>query len=362
MAVKVMVMAGGTGGHVFPALAVARELQQQGVVIVWMGTRDRMEAQLVPAAGIPMEWVTISALRGKGSMGWFLAPFKLGMALWQTLRILRRHRPQAVLGMGGFVAGPGGIASWLLRIPLLIHEQNAIAGFTNRRLAPFATRLAQAFPGAFPVRYQAVVTGNPVRAEITRILPPAQRWAAPDRVAGPLKLLILGGSQGALSLNQLIPEAIAGLPVDQRPEIWHQAGGRYGEATLAGYLQHGVTARVDAFIEDMAAAYSWADLVLCRAGALTIAELAAAGVGAILVPYPHAVDNHQTYNAHYLVAAGAAICVQQTELNAGVLQALLQRLMTDRASLYQMAQAARQLAKPEAAATVASLCLTLIKN
>lgn len=355
---KVIVMAGGTGGHVFPALAVARQLQQHGVEIVWMGTRDRMEARIIPATGIPLEWVAISGLRGNGWQGWLLAPFKLGLAFVQALAILIRHRPQAVLGMGGFVSGPGGIASWVLRIPLLIHEQNAIAGLTNRQLARFATRLAQAFPGAFAAHYQAVVTGNPVRVEIAQLRPPEQRLAQPT---ARLKLLILGGSQGAVTLNEAIPSAVAGLATEKQPEIWHQAGGRYGEDTRQRYAQQGVNARVDEFIDDMAAAYGWADLVVCRSGALTIAELAAAGVPSILVPYPHAVDDHQTHNARYLVEAGAALLVPQPQLTAAYLQQVLANFTEHRTELTQMAEKARGLAKPEAAATVAELCLTLIR-
>ncbi|MFO7604085.1 MAG: undecaprenyldiphospho-muramoylpentapeptide beta-N-acetylglucosaminyltransferase, partial [Gammaproteobacteria bacterium] len=284
----IMIMAGGTGGHIFPALAVAHELRQQGHRVTWLGTPHGMEARLVPQAGYAMEYISIQGLRGHGVARWLLAPFKLLGAILQALRILSRQRPHVVLGMGGFVAGPGGVASWLWRCPLVIHEQNAAPGLTNRLLARLATTVLQAFPNSLP---KARLTGNPVRDSISRLAPPEQRYAQRQDA---LRILILGGSQGALILNQIVPAALARVGAQPPLQIWHQCGERHLQATLETYADAGVHARVAAFIDDMAEAYAWADLVICRAGALTIAELAAAGVAAVLIPFPHAVDDHQT--------------------------------------------------------------------
>ncbi|MDQ2695681.1 MAG: undecaprenyldiphospho-muramoylpentapeptide beta-N-acetylglucosaminyltransferase, partial [Pseudomonadota bacterium] len=285
----VMIMAGGTGGHVFPALAVAEWLRRRDVPVVWMGTRRGLEATLVPKAGIPVEWIGVAGLRSSGWRRGLMAPVMLAQALGQAAVALGRCRPRVVLGMGGFVSGPGGLMAWLRRIPLVIHEQNAVAGLTNRWLARFADQVLEAFPDSFPAARHARCTGNPVRQAIADLLPPAARFAGRR---GPARLLVVGGSQGALALNQLVPQALARLP--ERPEVWHQAGGRLLEAARTAYAQAGVSARLEPFIDDMAGAYGWADLVLCRAGALTVAELAAAGVGAVLVPFPYAVDDHQT--------------------------------------------------------------------
>jgi UDP-N-acetylglucosamine--N-acetylmuramyl-(pentapeptide) pyrophosphoryl-undecaprenol N-acetylglucosamine transferase len=346
---RVMIMAGGTGGHVFPALAVAAELRERGAEVFWLGTRQGLEARLVPAAGISMEWVSVSGLRGKGVAAWLLAPWRLLWAALQVLAVMLRQRPVVVLGMGGFVTGPGGVVTWLLRKPLVIHEQNAIAGLTNRLLAPLAQRVLEAFPGTFHGKH-VTHTGNPVRRAIAALPAPEDRFAGRS---GALRLLVLGGSLGARALNEVVPAAIAQL--SSRPEIWHQAGSRNLEETLAHYRSAAVTARVEPFIDDMAAAYGWADLVVCRAGALTVAELAAAGVGAILVPYPHAVDDHQTRNAAYLADADAALVIQQPEFTRDKVCELLTSFM-DRPRLLAMAQAARRLARPQAAATVAALC------
>jgi UDP-N-acetylglucosamine--N-acetylmuramyl-(pentapeptide) pyrophosphoryl-undecaprenol N-acetylglucosamine transferase len=346
---RVMIMAGGTGGHVFPALAVAAELRARGAEVFWLGTRQGLEAKLVPAAGIAMEWVAVSGLRGKGAVAWLLAPWHLLWAAWQVLAVMVRQRPVVVLGMGGFVTGPGGVVTWLLRKPLVIHEQNAIAGLTNRLLAPLAQRVLEAFPATFHDKH-AVITGNPVRAAIAELPAPEQRFAGRS---GEVRLLVLGGSLGARALNEVVPQAMAQLP--SRPEIWHQAGSRHSDEARDFYSRAAVSARVEPFIDDMAAAYAWADLVLCRAGALTVAELAAAGVAAILVPYPHAVDDHQTRNAAYLVDAGAALVVQQRDLTPQKLQELLAPLF-DRARLLKMARAARRLAQPHAAERVAEQC------
>ncbi len=352
----VMILAGGTGGHVYPALAVARSLLRMGQPVVWMGTRKGLEARVVPAAGIPMVWLTVGGLRGKSAVTWLLAPLKLTIAILQALHIVWRHRPVAVLGMGGFAAGPGGLAAFLLGRPLLVHEQNALAGLTNRLLAPLAVKVLQGFPDVLRSK-KAVFVGNPVRSDIAALPAPEQRMR--DR-HGRLRLLVLGGSLGARTLNEVVPAILARLPADMRPEVWHQAGRDHIDGAAAHYETARVEARVEAFIEDMAAAYAWSDLVLCRAGALTIAELAAAGAGAILVPYPFAVDDHQTANAKFLSAAGAAVVVADAAL-ASRLPALLEDFtaigVVNRERLLLMARAAREHARVEASDEVARLCM-----
>ena len=347
----ILIMAGGTGGHVFPALAVARELRAQGAEVVWLGTRLGLEARVVPEAGFPVAWIRVSGLRGKALGQRLLAPFMLALALLQSLWVMVKLRPAAVLGMGGFVTGPGGLMAWLLRRPLVIHEQNSVAGLTNRWLAPLARQVLVGFPGALP---GALHTGNPVRTDIADLPVPEERL---ERHVGAPRLLVLGGSLGAQALNETLPQAIARLPGSLRPEVWHQTGVRHLDAGRAAYAAAGVPARVEAFVDDMAAAYGWADLVVCRAGALTVAELAAAGIGAILVPYPHAVDDHQTGNARYLADQGAALLLPQPALDAARLAELLQSLFGDRQRLRAMAQQARALAQPAAAQQVAQACL-----
>jgi UDP-N-acetylglucosamine--N-acetylmuramyl-(pentapeptide) pyrophosphoryl-undecaprenol N-acetylglucosamine transferase len=358
MVTRVMIMAGGTGGHVFPALAVAERLRAAGAEVLWLGTRGGLESGIVPRAGIPLETVRIGGLRGKGAIGWLLLPFRLLTAMAQSLVIIMRFRPMVILGMGGFVAGPGGLVTWLLRKPLLVHEQNAIAGMTNRWLARLATRTLIAFPGTIPARLLPVVTGNPVRDAIAALPPPEQRFAGRS---GPLRLLVLGGSQGARGLNGALPDAIAALPAARRPRVRHQAGRERDDDVRRAYTERSVAAEVEPFIDDMAAAYAWADLVVSRAGALTIAELTAAGLGAILVPYPHAVDDHQTRNAAWLVDAGAAVLAPE---GPGLAQRLAQSIdgLADgdgRIRLREMALAARRLALPDAAGEVARHCLEL---
>jgi UDP-N-acetylglucosamine--N-acetylmuramyl-(pentapeptide) pyrophosphoryl-undecaprenol N-acetylglucosamine transferase len=350
----VLIMAGGTGGHVFPALAVAERLQAHGAPVTWIGTRRGLEATLVPKAGIPIEWVGVAGLRGKSLRQRLMTPIMLSQALWQAGAILRRLRPPVVLGMGGFVSGPGGVMARLLGIPLVVHEQNAIAGMTNRWLARIAWRVMEAFPGTFPPQRRAITVGNPVRASIAQLPPPAERFTGRQ---GSRRLLILGGSQGAQALNQLVPAALALLAEGERPEVWHQAGGQLHQAAETAYRDAGIAARLTPFIDDMAQAYGWADLVLCRAGALTIAELAASGVGAILVPFPFAVDDHQTANARFLERDGAALICQQAELTVERLAALLKELLADPDRLLRMAEAARCLAKIDAAEQVAQACL-----
>jgi UDP-N-acetylglucosamine--N-acetylmuramyl-(pentapeptide) pyrophosphoryl-undecaprenol N-acetylglucosamine transferase len=350
----IMIMAGGTGGHVFPALAVANVLRHRGVGVVWLGVPASMESRVVPANGFPIEWVRVKGLRGKGLAAWVLAPLRLIVAVLQATRVLRRVRPRAVLGAGGYVSGPGGIAAWLLRIPLLIHEQNAVAGLTNRWLARIAAQVLEAFPGSFSASVHARTIGNPVRADIAAIPEPQVRFAGREPRA---RLLVFGGSQGAQRLNAVVPEALSRLERSRRPQVRHQAGERGLEAARAAYHALEVEAEVLPFIEDMAAAYAWADLALCRAGAMTIAELQAAGLGALLVPLPAATDDHQTKNAEAMVRIGAGRVLPERDLTPDTLSKSLAELTADRARMLEMAQAARAARNTEAAAELAELCI-----
>jgi UDP-N-acetylglucosamine--N-acetylmuramyl-(pentapeptide) pyrophosphoryl-undecaprenol N-acetylglucosamine transferase len=355
----VLIMAGGTGGHVFPALALARLLRSNAREVVWLGTRRGLEARVVPEEGIAIEWLSVGGLRGKGVLTLLAAPFRLLRALFQALGVMRRHSPSVVVGLGGFVTGPGGLAAWLCRKPLVIHEQNAIAGLTNRCLAPLAREVLCGFPSAFPARAHARVIGNPVRADIAALPVPAIRFAGRQ---GSIRLLVVGGSLGAAKLNAAVPQALA---LEQQRQgalqfnVRHQAGPKHLEAAQDAYARSAVHADVAAFIGDMAEALGWADLVVCRAGALTIAELAAAGLGALLVPYPHAVDDHQTHNAQYLVDAGAAQCIADADLTAELLASRLVQLCADRSQLLAMAEAARRVAHPDAAAELLRSCLAV---
>lgn len=350
MTAAVLIMAGGTGGHVFPALAVARLLRERQCRVVWVGTQRGIEARVVPADKFPIEWLSVAGLRGKGALTWVLAPFKLMRALFQAMSIVRKVKPDVVLGVGGFVTGPGGVAAWLLGKPLIIHEQNAISGLTNRLLSRFARNVLEAFPGSFPARVHAQCVGNPVRREIAAVLAPEQRFAGRT---GPIRLLVVGGSLGAARLNASVPAAARLLQAELPLDIWHQAGERGHEQAVAAYAQAGVQGRIAPFINDMAEAYAWADLVVCRAGALTISELAAAGVGAILVPFPAAVDDHQAHNARYLTENGAAMLVADRELTAERLAGAIRELCGSagdaRTNLLQMAKRARERAVVDAA-------------
>lgn len=358
MTAPVLIAAGGTGGHVYPALAVARALQARDVPVVWMGTHAGLEARVVPAADIPVEWLSVGGLRGKGWRTRLAAPFVLTRACLQAVTILRRRRPRALLGMGGFVAGPGGLMARVVGCPLVVHEQNAAAGLTNRVLARIARCVLEAVPGTFPAGRRARATGNPVRAEIAAVAPPDVRFA--DRT-GPLRLLVLGGSQGARWLNERLPQAVRELASGQRPEIVHVAGPRNVDAARAAYHEAGVEARVEPYIDAMATELAQADAVVARAGAMTVAELAAVGVGALLVPFPHAVDDHQTRNARWLADAGAAVVVQERELDAERLRAELGHLLTDRDELLRRANSARALARPDAAEAVADAVLEVAR-
>ena len=350
----ILIMAGGTGGHVFPALAVAHELIALNRSVVWLGTRRGIENRLVPAAGISLEHIRVTGLRRKGALSWLLAPFSVLIAIWDALRIVRRRRPAMVLGMGGFASGPGGVAAWLMRRPLVIHEQNAAAGLTNRLLAGLAREVLQAFPGSFSASINVRTIGNPVRPELFTLASPEQRLA---RHEGALRVLVLGGSQGALVLNETVPAAAALLPADLKLDIWHQAGAATLEQARNSYREHAVSARVDEFIDDMAEAYGWADMVICRSGALTISEIAAVGLGAILVPYPSAVDDHQTLNARFLVNAGAAVLMPQAGLSAQVLATELAAWARDRQLVAERAFNARSLARPDATSELAGVCI-----
>jgi UDP-N-acetylglucosamine--N-acetylmuramyl-(pentapeptide) pyrophosphoryl-undecaprenol N-acetylglucosamine transferase len=355
-----MVMAGGTGGHIYPGLAVATALRQRGWQLVWMGSRSGMEAQIVPRHDIAMAWVQFSGLRGRGLLATATLPLRLLRALWQSLQALRRYRPDVVLGMGGYMAVPGGLMAALSGRKLLIHEQNSVPGLANRLLARVAHRVMTAFPqelpGALPGALTgalpgALWTGNPVRAEISAIAPPAQRFA--DR-RGPLRLLVVGGSLGAAALNSVVPQALALLPVDSRPLVVHQAGAKNIETLQAAYAVAAVPAELRPYIEDMAAEYAAADVVICRAGAMTVAELSAAGVASVLVPFPHAVDDHQTANARYLSSRQAGMLLPQAELTPQRLADLLSSFT--RPSLLAMADAARALGRPDATQAVADIC------
>lgn len=349
----ILITAGGTGGHVFPALAVARALHARQIEVVWLGTREGIEARLVPAAGIAIDYLRIRSLRGGGPLRWLLLPMRLNLAMLQAFAILRRRRPAAVLAMGGFAAGPGGLMASLLNIPLVVHEQNAIAGLTNRWLAKLADVVLAGFPGAFGTRAGVEVVGNPVRPEILALPPPAARLA--DR-SGRLRLLVIGGSQGARVFNEVVPEAVRTMAESNRPQVWHQTGSRDEPAVAGRYRDTVADARVNAFIDDMAAAYAWADVVLCRAGAMTVAELGAAGIASILVPLPGAADDHQTANARFLADRDAALLLAQDEFVPQRLADLLTQVAGDRGRLVRMAQAAHAGAITNATATVAQRC------
>ncbi|HWJ33970.1 MAG TPA: undecaprenyldiphospho-muramoylpentapeptide beta-N-acetylglucosaminyltransferase [Steroidobacteraceae bacterium] len=350
----VLIMAGGTGGHVFPALAVAKVLRERGVAVVWLGVPASMESRLVPANGFPIEWIRVKGIRGKGLAAWAMAPLRIVHAVLQALMVLRRVRPRAVLGAGGYVSGPGGIAAWLMRIPLLIHEQNAIPGLTNRWLARIAVQVLQGFPGSFDKKLGARFVGNPVRADIAAIPEPAARFAGRS---GRARLLVFGGSQGAQRLNAMVPQALSRLDPARRPDVRHQAGARGIDAARSAYQEAHVEADVTPFIDDMAAAYAWADVAVCRAGAMTIAELQAAGLGALLVPLPVATDDHQTKNAETMVSIGAGRVLQERDLTADTLSACIAELTADRGRMLTMADAARRARVTDAAEQVANSCL-----
>jgi UDP-N-acetylglucosamine--N-acetylmuramyl-(pentapeptide) pyrophosphoryl-undecaprenol N-acetylglucosamine transferase len=347
----ILIMAGGTGGHVFPALAVAEEMRGRGWNVVWLGAEGGMEATLVPQHGFVLETIRFRGVRGKGLLRWALLPLALLVAFWQSARVIFRVRPDVVLGMGGFAAFPGGMMASFLSRPFAIHEQNAIPGLANRVLARVADRVYAAFPDAL---HKSRWSGNPVRAEIAAVAPPEQRLA--DR-AGPLRLFVVGGSLGAQALNEAVPRALALLPEAERPRVIHQAGVKHIDALQQHYAKAGVTGELVPFVDDMARRYAEADMVICRSGATTVAELACAGVASVLVPFPYATDDHQTANAKFLAERGAALLVPQSDLVPERLASLLRSL--DRGQLLAMAMKARALAKPDAARVVADGCVEL---
>lgn len=351
MSRTILVMAGGTGGHIFPALAVADQLRDKGWKIVWLGSKAGMESQLVPQHGFEIEWVRFSGLRGKGLLRLVLLPLNLLIAFWQSARAIFRVRPDVVLGMGGYISFPGGIMAALLARPLVLHEQNSIAGLANKVLARVADRILVAFPNALK---NSEWTGNPVRRDIAQLPAPEQRFR--DR-AGNLKVLVVGGSLGAQALNETVPRALALIPESQRPEVTHQAGEKHLAMLERSYREAGVTATTLAFIRNMASAYAKADVVICRAGALTVSELAAAGIASVLVPFPAAVDDHQTFNARYLADQSAAVLLPQAELTPRKLADLLLGFTRER--LLDMANRARALGKPDAASIVAERCMAV---
>lgn len=349
---RALIMAGGTGGHVIPALSLARGLTAEGVEVEWLGSPRGIENRLVPEADIPLHHIAVAGLRGNGLGGWLMTPFNLSRAVWQAWRIIRAYDPQLVVGLGGFASGPGGLAAWLARRPLVIHEQNAVAGLTNRALARLARRVYAAFPQAFPGRGEVI--GNPVRPEIAAL---GERPRPAEAMHGrPLRLLVVGGSLGARALNETLPGALAVLPEDRRPEVRHQAGRDKDAATREAYVAQAVVADVTAFIDDMAGAYDWADLVVCRAGALTVAELAAAAKPALFVPFPHAVDDHQTANARALVERGAARLMPEQEMSAASLAEVLATLL-DPDTLAAMGAHARGCAHLDAVERLVAGCM-----
>ncbi|MEE3878573.1 undecaprenyldiphospho-muramoylpentapeptide beta-N-acetylglucosaminyltransferase [Vibrio sp. YYF0003] len=349
---RLMVMAGGTGGHVFPGLAVAKQLQEQGWEIRWLGTADRMEADLVPKHGIEIDFIKVKGLRGQGVKRLLAAPFQIINAIMQARTHMKQWKPDAVLGMGGYVSGPGGVAAWLSGIPVVLHEQNAVAGLTNQWLSKIAKKVFQAFPGAFP---KAEVVGNPVREDVTQLAEPALRMQGRQ---GPIRILVMGGSQGARILNQTLPEVMANLGEDYC--IRHQAGKGSAQEVQAAYQKHNVVnTEVTEFIDDVAEAYAWADLLVCRSGALTVSEVSAAGVGAIFVPFMHK-DRQQALNADHLVECGAAKMIEQPVFTVESLTEQIQQL--DRKTLLEMAQHARGAAKLDADKTVAQAIVALTEK
>lgn len=354
----VLIMAAGTGGHIFPALSIARNLQSRGYRTEWLGTPAGLEVDVLRNTDIVLHRIDARGLRGKSRLSVLGAPFMIVRAIVQTLRVLRQVQPCCVLGMGGYVTGPGGVAAKLTGKPLLIHEQNAIAGMSNRLLALIANRVMEAFPGTFAPKTGAISTGNPVRAEIGALVDPQARAPSDARA---LRVLVLGGSLGAVAINRLIPQALQILEPLVRPHILHQVGRNNVEQAVAAYAQAGLAlddaCRVQPFIDDMAAAYDWADLVICRAGATTVCEIAAAGKPAVFIPFPHAVDDHQTHNAQWLSNSGAAVLIQQRDLSAEGLAHLLREFTQDRNRLLEMATGARALAQPAACDLVTEQCM-----
>lgn len=346
---KLMVMAGGTGGHVFPALAVAKKLQESGVEISWLGTRRGLESRVVPENNISLDLISVEGLRGKGALSMLLAPFKLVRAMWQSAAHIRRIQPDCILGMGGFVSGPGGLVARLLGKPLVVHEQNAVAGMTNKYLSKIADRVLTGFPSVEDLPDGAVWLGNPVRASIQ---------PGSSNTSGKVNVLIIGGSQGAHSFNVKLPAVFSQLSEVNGTEvsIWHQSGKGRDDQVRTAYKQHGVEVRVSEFIDEMAAAYSWADLLICRAGAMTVAECCAAAKPSLLVPYPFSAGDHQEKNAMTLVNVGAAKMLLNDQIDQPVFVEMMAELVSDKQALATMGEHAHTLHKPNALNNVASVC------
>ena len=350
----ILVMAGGTGGHIFPGIAVAEELVKKGWKVHWLGTAERMEAEIVPKNGYPISFINIAGIRNKGWQTWLKTPFKILQSVMQSIQVLKEVKPDVVLGMGGYASAPGGVAAWLLRIPLVLHEQNAVAGMTNRFLSRISTKTLSAFPGAFSDRVTPNVVGNPLRSDIISI-----ENVMPEQPATSKKVLVVGGSLGAKVLNDVVPQAMKQIKV-QSIDVWHQTGGGNEQAVLTSYQDFGLPeekVKVTEFIDDMASAYQWADVVVCRAGALTVSELAMAAKPAIFVPLPHAVDDHQTKNAMYLVECGAAKLIAQKEFNGTTLGQMLNSLFISDKVVQQMSKAAHNAAHADATSHVAQTCI-----
>jgi UDP-N-acetylglucosamine--N-acetylmuramyl-(pentapeptide) pyrophosphoryl-undecaprenol N-acetylglucosamine transferase len=358
---RVLIMAGGTGGHVFPALAVAEQLRDANAKIAWLGTRRGIESELVPSQGIELNYIDVEGIRGRGLKALIKAPLQLWHAIRQALAVLAEFKPQVVLGMGGFAAGPGAVAAKLKGIPVVIHEQNSVAGTTNRLSAYIASRVMQGFPGTLQ---GGEWCGNPVRPAIAKLAPPQQRFASRK---GSARLLVLGGSRGALAINKLLPQALAQIDDRVRPEVMHQTGKAHLQSTIDDYQNYGINlkagkVKVMAFIDEMEDAYAWADFVICRAGALTIAELTAAGLGSLLIPFPYAIDDHQTANGQLLVDQSAAHMIQQAELSAEILAKEINIFCASPERRLNMAMRARELAKNDAAQVVASVCMEVAND
>jgi UDP-N-acetylglucosamine--N-acetylmuramyl-(pentapeptide) pyrophosphoryl-undecaprenol N-acetylglucosamine transferase len=356
---KLLVMAGGTGGHIFPGIAVAEMLQQQGWDIHWLGTAKRMEAEIVPEHGFPISFINIAGIRNTNWKAWLKAPFKLLQSVLQSIRILREVKPDVVLGMGGYASAPGGFGAWLLGIPLVLHEQNAVAGLSNRYLARIANKVLSAFPNAFDNTINYTVVGNPLRSDIVSI-----KHSVPENPSSSKKVLVVGGSLGAKILNDTVPQAMNQIKV-QNIDVWHQTGKGNQQAVLESYQKYGLPedkVKVADFIDNMAEAYEWADVVICRAGALTVSELAMAAKPAIFVPLPHAVDDHQTKNAQYLVDNNAAKLIAQKDFNGTSLAQMLNSLFISDAVLQSMAKAALDAAHADATQRVAKVCQSLVRT
>lgn len=354
-----LIMAGGTGGHIFPGIAVAEYLKAQGWNIHWLGTAKRMEADLVPEHGFDISFINIAGLRNKNWQAWLKTPFKLIQSVMQSVAVIRKVKPDVVLGMGGYASAPGGFAAWLLCKPLVLHEQNAVAGLSNRFLAYLATQVLSAFPGAFKKSVNSKVVGNPLRSGIV-----ALEQTTSEQPATSKKVLVVGGSLGAKILNDTVPQAMKQIKL-QNITVWHQTGKGNEQTVIDSYQQYGLSEtniKVSEFIQDMAEAYAWADVVVCRAGALTVSELAMAGKPAIFVPLPHAVDDHQTKNAMYLVERNAAKLIKQNEFNGTSLAQMLNSLFSSDSVVRSMSKAAQDAAHIDATFSVAQACANLVKK